>query len=73
MSTGLSERLLACIRELSTNRAITDTVWLGDRGITVCEELALIASEVGGDDAEVDEVLSNPAESKQWRDKQCQS
>ena len=68
MSTGLSERILACIRELATNRAITDTIWLGDRGITVCEELALIAAEAGATDEEIEDVLTNPIESKQWRD-----
>ena len=62
MSTKLSERILNCVRELATNRAITDTVWLGDRGITVCEELALIAAEAGATDDEIEEVLTNPTE-----------
>jgi pyruvate-formate lyase len=52
-----AQRLLACIRELATNRAITDTVWLGDRGITVCEELAGIAVELGADEGEVETIL----------------
>ena len=58
MSTGLSERICNCIRELATNRAITDTVWLGDRGITVCEELAAVAVEVGATDEEVEEAMA---------------
>ena len=58
MSTGLSERICNCIRELATNRAITDTIWLGDRGITVCEELAMIASELGGTDEEIEEAMA---------------
>ena len=63
--TQQAQRLLACIRELATNRAITDTVWLGDRGITVCEELAAIAVELGADEREVERVLSEP-----WREGQ---
>jgi len=58
--TELARSILACIRELCTNPAITDTVWLGERGITVCEELANIAVELGADEAEVCELLSEP-------------
>ena len=47
--SDLANRILACIRELATNPAITDTIWLGDRGITVCEELEIVAAEL--DDA----------------------
>ena len=56
--SDLHNRILACIRELATNRAITDTIWLGDRGITVCEELASVAVELGASAEEVDAVLS---------------
>jgi aminoglycoside phosphotransferase family enzyme len=56
----LAKRLLACIQELATNRAITDTIWLGDRGITVCEELASVAVELGADEEEVTRILSTP-------------
>ena len=44
--SDLANRVLACIRELATNRAITDTIWLGDRGITVCEELKIVAAKL---------------------------
>jgi len=54
----LANRILACIHELTTNRAITDTIWLGDRGITVGEELASVAVELGASAEEVDAVLS---------------
>ena len=60
MSTKLSERILNCIRELATNRAVTDTVWLGNRGITVCEELVLIAGELGGTDDEAAASTEDP-------------
>jgi len=43
---------------LATSRAITDTIWLGDRGITVCEELAAVAAELGADDEEIETILS---------------
>jgi hypothetical protein len=51
------ERLLACIRVLCTNYAITDTIWLRD-GVTVVEELAALASELGATDAEIEEATA---------------
>jgi aminoglycoside phosphotransferase family enzyme len=58
--SDLANRILACIRELATNRAITDTIWLGDRGITVCEELSDVAIELGADADEVVRIFSPP-------------
>ena len=56
--TDMPKRLLACIRELCTNRAITDTVWLGDRGITVVEELCSVAVELGATEEEIEAAVA---------------
>jgi hypothetical protein len=52
------ERILACIRVLATDPAITDTVWLRD-GVTVVEELAALASELGATDAEIERAAAS--------------
>jgi hypothetical protein len=47
-------RILAVIRILATSRAVTDVLWARD-GVTLCEELADIAAELGATDQEIED------------------
>lgn len=61
---SLAKRLLVAIGELSTNDAITDTVWLpGNPGKTVCEELASVASALGASDADIESTFRDARQS----------
>lgn len=50
-----AQRILAVIEAMKVNPAITDVLWMPDRGsVTVAEELADIAAELGATDAEIE-------------------
>jgi hypothetical protein len=53
-----AQRILAVIEAMKTDPAITDVLWMPNRGsVTVAEELADIASELGATDAEIEAVF----------------
>lgn len=50
-----AQRILAVIEAMKVDPAITDTLWMPNRGhVTIAEELADIASELGATDAEIE-------------------
>jgi len=50
-----AQRILAVIEVMKVDPAITDVLWMPNRGhVTVAEELADIASELGATDDEVE-------------------
>lgn len=50
-----AQRILAVIEAMKVDPAITDVLWLpGDGSVTLAEELADIASELGATDAEIE-------------------
>lgn len=50
-----AQRILAVIEAINVDPAITDVLWMPNRGhVTVAEELADIASELGATDAEIE-------------------
>ena len=50
-----AQRILAVIEAIKVDPAITDVLWMPNRGhVTVAEELADIASELGATDAEIE-------------------
>lgn len=53
--SDLSKRLLAVVEAMSVNPAITDVLWLpGGGNVTLAEELADIASELGATNDEIE-------------------
>lgn len=55
MATNLPKRLLAVVKAMKVDPAITDVLWLPEGGnVTLAEELADIASELGATDDEIE-------------------
>ncbi|MFO1046019.1 MAG: hypothetical protein U0941_29935 [Planctomycetaceae bacterium] len=58
------ERLLAVIGTICTSDCITDVIWLADQNgstdqnVTVCEEIADIAHELGATDLQIDSAFN---------------
>jgi len=59
MRPDLAKRLLAVIGELGVNPAITDVLWMPGTSahITLAEELADVASELGATGGEIEAVF----------------
>lgn len=50
--------LLICIRQLATDPAITDTIWLPNGTVTVVEKLAQLAADAGATDGEIEAAVA---------------
>jgi len=56
--TYTADNLLICIRQLATDPAITDTIWLPNGMVTVVEKLAELASKYGATDEQIELAIA---------------
>lgn len=58
MRPDLAKRLLVVIAEMRTNPAIGDVLWMpGNAHVTLAEELADVASELGATEDEIESLF----------------
>lgn len=62
----ITKRLLAVLRALVTDPAITDTIWVRD-GCTAVDEIAIIAGCCGATFEEIEAALSGEGRER-WND-----